>query len=168
MFIVTIDFGNVYVGTTNWIEIGARTNGAATFGILSPRQAIKPPPQAVYSSVSGSAASAAVVPASGITGVLPFAVFPGFQSSSNYNVIGGGQNNTNNAAGSGAIAGGLKNTISAGTQGAIGGGYGNIVSGNFATVSGGYFNTASGLAATAAGFSNSAVANGSVIAGGTL
>ena len=70
LFCVTLDFGSgVFTGPNRWLEIAARTNGAASFTPLAPRQALTPSPYAVYSVNAGSATTAttaASVPASGI------------------------------------------------------------------------------------------------------
>jgi hypothetical protein len=53
-FSVTEDFGNVFTGTTFWMQIGVRTNGASSFTALSPRQELTPTPYAVYAESAGS------------------------------------------------------------------------------------------------------------------
>lgn len=117
------------------------------------------------------------------TGVVPNGVLPGFQASSNYTTIGGGQgnvasgqwetigggnNNTNNnpTGSASTIAGGQNNLITNGFQAAIGGGFGNNANGNYATVPGGINNVANGTAATASGFKNQALNAGAVVSGG--
>jgi trimeric autotransporter adhesin len=55
LFTVTLDFGSVFNGTTYWLQIAARTNGAATFITLSPRQQLTPTPYAIYGETSGLA-----------------------------------------------------------------------------------------------------------------
>jgi hypothetical protein len=48
LFTVMIDFGSsVWNGQTNWLEIGVRTNGAAGFNTLAPRQQVTPTPYAI-------------------------------------------------------------------------------------------------------------------------
>lgn len=54
-FTVLLDFGNVFDGTSYWLELGARTNGAAAFTLLSPRQELTPTPYAIFSENAGSA-----------------------------------------------------------------------------------------------------------------
>jgi hypothetical protein len=56
LFVVTNDFGSVYSGTPYWLQIGVRTNGAATFQSLSPRQELTPTPYAVYAESSAATA----------------------------------------------------------------------------------------------------------------
>jgi Alpha galactosidase A len=72
-FEATLDLGNVFDGRALWLEIAVRTNGAAAFTTLTPRQALTPAPYALY---SANAAAAASVPASGLTGTLPLQVLP--------------------------------------------------------------------------------------------
>jgi hypothetical protein len=55
LFAVTLDFGAVFDGTALWLQIGARTNGAAAFSALSPRQQLTPQPYAIYSENAGLA-----------------------------------------------------------------------------------------------------------------
>lgn len=58
LFTVMIDFGSsVWNGQTNWLEIGVRTNGAAGFNTLAPRQQVTPTPYAIT--------------AEGVAGVIP-------------------------------------------------------------------------------------------------
>lgn len=47
LFTVTLDFGDQFPGADRWLQIAARTNGAATFTTLSPRQALTPSPYAI-------------------------------------------------------------------------------------------------------------------------
>ena len=48
LFTVTLDYGSgVFTGPNLWLEIAARTNGAASFTTLAPRQLILPVPYAV-------------------------------------------------------------------------------------------------------------------------
>jgi hypothetical protein len=49
LFSVTLDFGEgVFDGQARWLQIGVRTNGAASFTPLLPRQPVSPSPYAVY------------------------------------------------------------------------------------------------------------------------
>jgi Alpha galactosidase A len=48
-FVVPLDFGNVFDGTSRWLQIGVRTNGAAGFAALDPRQMVTPVPYAIFS-----------------------------------------------------------------------------------------------------------------------
>ncbi len=48
LFIVTLDLGDIFTGTNYWLDVYVRTNGAASFTELSPRQPITPTPYAVF------------------------------------------------------------------------------------------------------------------------
>ena len=91
-------------------------------------------------------------------GVVPSSVLPGFQSSSNYTLISGGQNNVIVlSADHSVISGGFDNTIDAlDYQGTIAGGYFNtlLASSGYATIGGGQFNTNSSFIGTIAGGQN--------------
>ena len=66
LFTVALDFGaGLFNGSSRWLEIAARTNGAATYVTLAPRQPLTPTPYALYAAAAGS------VPAAGLTGTLP-------------------------------------------------------------------------------------------------
>ena len=60
LFSLTLDFGTgVFDGGERWLELGVRTNGAASFTTLSPRQAILPVPYAIHALSSGTSGSVA-------------------------------------------------------------------------------------------------------------
>ena len=60
VFTATLDFGGgVFDGTALWLEIGTRTNGAASFTPLAPRQALTAAPYANYAPSAGTAAALA-------------------------------------------------------------------------------------------------------------
>ena len=101
------------------------------------------------------------------SGMISYSVLPGFQSSSNYSVVGGGQGNVMSGTDN-VIGGGYQNTNS-GTTATVGGGGNNTASGNWATVGGGYDNTASGTyyATVSGGQANIASGYGSAIGGGS-
>ena len=66
LFTVTLDFGNQFPGANRWLEIAMRTNGAASFLALSPRQALTRAPYAITAgNLSG------VVPGAGVAGTYP-------------------------------------------------------------------------------------------------
>jgi hypothetical protein len=49
LFTVALDFGvGVFTGPDRWLQISARTNGAASYGALTPRQKLTPAPYAIY------------------------------------------------------------------------------------------------------------------------
>lgn len=48
-FTVTLDFGSgIFTGPDRWLQIAVKTNGAATYTNLSPRQPLTPAPYAIY------------------------------------------------------------------------------------------------------------------------
>lgn len=56
LFTVSLDFGaGAFDGNARWLEIAARTNGAAAFTPLSPRQSLLPVPYALRATTAGSA-----------------------------------------------------------------------------------------------------------------
>ncbi len=72
LFTVLLDFSQPgsFTGASRWLEIGARTNGAATFITLTPRQRVTPTPQATFANTAGSvsgAISLAQLPAAVLT-----------------------------------------------------------------------------------------------------
>lgn len=72
LFTEILDFGAVYNGTVYYLALGVRTNGAATFINLLPRQELTPAPYAVTAeNVDGQ------VSASQLTGTLPQSVLSG-------------------------------------------------------------------------------------------
>jgi hypothetical protein len=66
LFTVTVDFGSAFTGTSNWLELAVRTNGAASFSPpLTPRQQVTPTPYAITSAnLSGS------LPTAQLTGTI--------------------------------------------------------------------------------------------------
>ncbi len=59
LFTVTLDFGSQFPGAARWLEIAVRTNGAATFNTLTPRQPLTATPYAITAAtVSGTISSA--------------------------------------------------------------------------------------------------------------
>ena len=62
LFTVTLDFGtSVFTGPARWLEIGVRTNGAATFVPLNPRQALTPAPYSIHAGTASTAFTASNV-----------------------------------------------------------------------------------------------------------
>lgn len=78
LFTVTLDFGNQFPGANRWLEIGAKTNGAAGFETLSPRQYLAATPYAVTAgNLSGNVAATqitGVVGGTNLSGNYPRAV----------------------------------------------------------------------------------------------
>ena len=66
LFTATLDFGNVFDTTARWLAVWVKTNGAATYTPLTPRQPLTPTPCALTASnLLG------LLPATQLTGVLP-------------------------------------------------------------------------------------------------
>ncbi|HEY3763086.1 MAG TPA: hypothetical protein VGN23_15175, partial [Verrucomicrobiae bacterium] len=81
LFTTTVDFGNVFAGGSNWLEIAVSTNQANAFTTLAPRQQLNPVPYAITAAnVSGtvplSALPSAVV-TNGASGVNVSGTFSG-------------------------------------------------------------------------------------------
>lgn len=69
LFVATLDFGSSIfaAGQARWLQIEVRTNGAANFTTLVPRQSLTPTPYALYAPNAGTAALANRVTAGSIT-----------------------------------------------------------------------------------------------------
>lgn len=89
LFTVTLDFGNQFPGATRWLEIAVRTNGGASFTVLSPRQRLVATPYAITASnLTG------MVSASGLSGTYSSSVT--FNNAGNsFSGNGAGLNNVN-------------------------------------------------------------------------
>jgi hypothetical protein len=62
IFTVVLDFGtSVFTGPARWLDIGVRTNGAATFISLTPRQPLLPSPYAIYAATASNVVNGSVV-----------------------------------------------------------------------------------------------------------
>lgn len=49
LFITTMDFGpGIFAGSNYWLEVDVRTNGAGSYTVLSPLQALTPTPYAIF------------------------------------------------------------------------------------------------------------------------
>jgi type VI secretion system secreted protein VgrG len=70
LFHVSLDFGSVLDGNARWLEIAARTNGAAVFTNLSARQPLTAAPYASYAPSAGTAALASGVSTGAITSAM--------------------------------------------------------------------------------------------------
>src|SRR5579883_840293 len=70
LFTVSLDFGPVFAGGSNWLAIAVQTNGGSGFTPLSPLQALTPTPYALYAPNSGTAATANAVAGSNIVGAI--------------------------------------------------------------------------------------------------
>jgi hypothetical protein len=68
-FTVPVDFGTgIFNGTAYWLQIGVRTNGAASFTPLSGRQPLTPAPYAVFAESVNAAGLTGAVPSAGLSG----------------------------------------------------------------------------------------------------
>ena len=77
LFATTIDFGGVFNGPTDWLQIGVRTNGSViAFTALSPRQAVLPVPYAIFANSASNLVGN--LPASQLSGTLPATAFAGY------------------------------------------------------------------------------------------
>jgi hypothetical protein len=56
-FTVTLDFGSQFGGSALWVDISVRTNGAATWSTLAPRQQLTPTPYSLFAPNAGTAAN---------------------------------------------------------------------------------------------------------------
>ena len=66
LFTATIGFGNVFNGSSYWLELAVRTNGIGSYQTLTPRQELTPTPYAITAeNVDGA------IPASQLTGTIP-------------------------------------------------------------------------------------------------
>ncbi len=154
LFTVTLDFGTgVFTGPNRWLGITARTNGAASFTTLAPRQPLLPMPYAIMANT-----------ASNLMGTLPAAQLSG--GTANINISG----NAATATWANNITGPLYGDVT-GTQGAtvvstVGGQTAaNIASGVSAANAATSANTASAIVRRDASGNFSA---GSVTLGGVL
>lgn len=75
-----LDFGDVFDGSPRALEIGVRTNGAATFDLLSPRQLIAAAPYAIHAVSAAMATNVLSVSAAKLTGLMPLARLSGITS----------------------------------------------------------------------------------------
>ncbi len=69
LFTTIVDFGaGAFTGGSNWLHLGVRTNGAANFTALSPRQQLTATPYAIYAENASAA---------GLSGTVSLAQLPG-------------------------------------------------------------------------------------------
>jgi hypothetical protein len=64
LFTVVIDFGaNVFTGSSNWLQVGVRTNGSTSaYTALSPRDQLTPTPYAIFAESASSAGLSGTIP----------------------------------------------------------------------------------------------------------
>jgi hypothetical protein len=67
IFTTTMDFGAMFNGTAYWLGISVRSNNSGSYVALTPRQALTPTPNALYSTTSGTAATASSVSSGSVT-----------------------------------------------------------------------------------------------------
>jgi hypothetical protein len=69
LFTVMVDFGSgLFNGTAYWLQIGVRTNGAASFTPLSGRQQLTPSPYAIYAEGANATGLLGTIPSGDLGG----------------------------------------------------------------------------------------------------
>lgn len=120
LFTTTIDFGNVFVGTSNWLEIAVSVSGANSFTTLAPRQQLTPVPYAIMansaSNLLGSLPVAQLIGTVSLTN-LPVAVITNNETGVNITVNNLSVTTTNEIA---------PLTVTPKVQGAVGSVSGNV------------------------------------------
>ena len=152
LFTTTVDFGAAaFDGNARWLEVAVRTNGAAAFAALSPRQQLAPTPYAVYAPSAGAASTASM--ASSIAANTVYNASLQANSITTDKILDGTITDADIAAtgisGGKILGGDLQaqrlevgtNHILNGTLATIAGGSTNTVNANYAAVGGGYHNT---------------------------
>ncbi len=74
LFTVALDFGAVFDGTDQWLQIGVRSTGAGPFTSLAPLQALTAVPYALTAKMAASLAGA--LPATQLSGTVPLDQLP--------------------------------------------------------------------------------------------
>jgi formylglycine-generating enzyme required for sulfatase activity len=165
-FTVTLDFGaGVFTGEARWLAIAVKTNGAASFTALVPRQPLTPSPYALYAPSAGAATTAATASVANTTAA---------------NAVNTASLQANSVIAiklaDGAITDAKVSASGISGDKVVGGdvqarrlkvGQGHTLSGDLATIAGGLENTATGAVATVSGgWANEALAGRSTIGGG--
>jgi hypothetical protein len=76
LFTAMIDFGAaLFSGSSYWLEVDVKTNGSASYTVLTPLQPLTPTPYAIFANSVSNILG--VVPASQLSGVVPSASFSG-------------------------------------------------------------------------------------------
>ena len=113
LFSVQMDFGpGVFTGLPAWLQIAVRTNGAAMFTNLTPRQQLTPVPYAIFANTASNLSGA--LPAAQVSGTLPASAFTGYTNtvaltnganlfSGSFTGNGGGVTNVNTASLTGVL-----------------------------------------------------------------
>lgn len=68
LFTLSLDFSNVFDGTTYWLQISVRTNGGGAFTPLLPRQELTPAPYAIFAEGASATGLTGTVPAGSLSG----------------------------------------------------------------------------------------------------
>jgi hypothetical protein len=68
LFTTTVNFGNVFTGASNWLQIAVSSNGANAFSNLLPRQQSTPVPYAVYAESANATNLVGTIPAGNLSG----------------------------------------------------------------------------------------------------
>ena len=77
LFVVALDFGPIFTGSSRWLDMGVRTNGNTNaFTVLVPRQQLMPTPYAIFASTASNLSGN--LPATQLTGTLPTSAFAGY------------------------------------------------------------------------------------------
>ena len=154
LFTTTVDFGaGIFTGTTsNWLEIGVRTNHSGGFSTLAPRQLVTPTPYAITAST-----------ASFLAGVLAYNTI----GSGLYATVGGGDDNSAILNYYTTVSGGVAN-LAEQYCATVGGGFYNTNAGEFSTIAGGADNFVNNRSSTiAGGEDNTADNEDAAVAGGS-
>jgi len=69
LFTTTLDFGNVFSGASNWLDISVSANGSNSFSALVSRQQLTPSPYAIFAAVANAVTGP--VNASQLSGPVP-------------------------------------------------------------------------------------------------
>ncbi len=119
LFSAALDFGaNAFTGEPRWLEIAVRTNGAATFTTLEPRQPLTPTPYALYAPNAGNAllfdgqSPTAYAPATGSPAYAPATGSPSYVAKTGDTMTG-----PLNLPANGLVAGATQLALSAGNVG---------------------------------------------------
>ncbi|MDD5140787.1 MAG: hypothetical protein PHY43_11070 [Verrucomicrobiales bacterium] len=96
LFTTTLDFGpGIFTGLNYWLQIAVRTNGAAIFTNLTPRQPLLPVPYAIFANTASNLLGS--LAAAQLSGTLPASAFVGYTNTvtltNSGNIFGG--NGTN-------------------------------------------------------------------------
>jgi len=90
LFTTTLNFGEVFNGSSLWLGIAVRTNGNGAFTALNPPQPVLPVPSAIYSAKAGTATTAGIanaVLAGNVIGIIPLGNLPSAVVTNNQNHV---------------------------------------------------------------------------------